>query len=247
MPGMNELEKIEPPSPSPRRELARRVAEALASSIPGGPLLAAVFAVTHPDKLELVRREWESAVTRQLNVIMERLEPTIKLSDAAIDLAVGLSSLSDKGRPETFKFASIKRQLPNMEAGQIHAAMGELELCGLVNVRRLLGGRAIYTPTNNLYWVFDPLAFEGRSPRDDAKALAEVLVRDGALPSSAIALKLGWAARRFNPAMSLLLEVLSNIQGVIRSGEADPDFVASEVRVDDTGKAALRREFRLAS
>ncbi|MBY5798295.1 hypothetical protein [Rhizobium leguminosarum] len=58
---------IEPPSPHPKRALARGVAEGAVEIIPGASLLTKIYAVTHPPIEELERQRWEVDMSRRSN------------------------------------------------------------------------------------------------------------------------------------------------------------------------------------
>ena len=88
------------------------------------------------------------------------------------------------------------------------AAATELETSGLVHVdtsfRRCVTSFERVTPTEALFWEVDGYT-KGWRPREDARALARMLVTDQAISVPAAAAKLGWAPRRMNPAASYLL------------------------------------------
>lgn len=58
---------IEPPSPHPKRALARGVAEGAIEILPGASLLTKIYAVTHPPIEELERQRWEVDMSRRSN------------------------------------------------------------------------------------------------------------------------------------------------------------------------------------
>ncbi|MGO7960826.1 hypothetical protein [Rhizobium leguminosarum] len=58
---------IEPPSPHPKRALARGVVEGAVEIIPGASLLTNIYAVTHPPIEALERQRWEVDMSRRSN------------------------------------------------------------------------------------------------------------------------------------------------------------------------------------
>lgn len=235
------------PAEMPRRQLARRLSDAAISGIPFvGPFLTALYSVTHPEHAATLDQEWKERVTSTVNELIDIVIPTIKLSDDAIEVASYLARASRVGRGQNdfCEPNAIAAELSQLGSEAISQALGELELDSFIFVQRFAGGESILAPTNQLFWVFDPIAFPDTDPNVDARAVAEAIIADDYLQSEKFIEVHGWTSRRFNPAMTLLLDATSQ-KGLIVSRESNPDFVTLSVQANDLGKANLRRAFKI--
>jgi hypothetical protein len=107
------------------------------------------------------------------------------------------------------------------------AAIDELEEMYFLAPARVMGaapfGYVVVRPTESLFVNLDSVVM-GWNPSDDATAVAVKLVND--FPTGArvaeLARRLGWPARRINPALTVLIR-----QSVVTASQnLDPDFVA---------------------
>lgn len=123
------------------------------------------------------------------------------------------------------------RQATHLTDDDIAEAVHELERDGLVHRHQSLGMDAIgfhaLAPKARLFQVFDPIT--GLSdPVDDAHVIAAALVEGGeqAGDVALLAQKLGWPARRMNPAIIVLIDR----DLVLASTAPDPVWVTVLVR-----------------
>ena len=64
-------------------------------------------------------------------------------------------------------------------------------------------------PLVSLFEIFDPIAFEDRDVRKDAAILANHLIENEHLNSQEYIDESGWPYRRYNPALSIVCQMLS--------------------------------------
>lgn len=207
---------IQLPAPSPKRALARKLADVGVSLIPyaGGPL-AAIYSLTHPPQSELDEQRWREEITKlandteaAVNFILKR----VTLSEDAAYLGRWISENAERGWSDTFGYDDIVRQFPEATRSEILEAVGELELEGMLRISKVLGKPFGHvTATYRLYDTFDPIVFEGVSPRQDATVVAlGILDGEGMVSCGAVAEKQGWSVRRINPALAIVGEMIAD-------------------------------------
>lgn len=230
------------PDVNPKRELARKLFEALVSQLPVvGDTAVAVWSVTHPSEAQKKWEAWSADVTKKLNdleAIITDLAPTITISDEAAAVGVWLSKASTQGRSEPAMFENLRVAFPDATVRELQDACGELEAAGYVRTGAAIG-HAIYTvsPTLDLFALFDPIAV-GLDPRRDAAELAKLILSAEHPPGADDLVEaLGWATRRFNPAM---LIVASYVGSGRRSGEMHPEFACRYVMPSPVERARLK-------
>jgi len=197
------------PEINPKRELARKLANAAISGVPivGGPM-EAIYSVTFPSRSEQETRRWQEDVTSRLNdiqQIVDDLAQIIPLTDQAAHLGVWISQSSALGRSTLTEFNVLHGQFPDMSERELQDALGELEGSGLAELVATFGHPvAFFSPTVRLFEVFDPIAL-GAVPRTDAAILARRIVAgDDRMNAEQTRLDLAWTIRRMNPALGVL-------------------------------------------
>jgi hypothetical protein len=230
------------PNMNPKRELARKLVEALVSQVPvAGDAAVAVWSVTHPSTAQKAWEAWSADVTKALNdleAVISQLAPAISLSDDAAAVGVWLSKSSAQGRPESAMFDQLQAEFPEAKTRELQDACGELEAAGLVRLGAVIG-KAVHTisPTLELFALFDPIAVAS-DPRRDAAELARLILAAEHTPGADdLVEQLDWTTRRFNPAM---LIVASYIGSGRKSGEVHPEYACRYVMPNPAERARLK-------
>jgi hypothetical protein len=229
------------PDMNPKRDLARKVAEALVAQIPVlGDTAVAVWSVTHPTEAQSRWEAWSKDVTKTINdleAIISELVPTITLSDDAAALGVWASKVSSQGRPEPIPFEALRAAFPGATRRELEDACGELEAVGLLQTSGAIGHVIAYlSPTVELFAVFDPIAV-GFDPRRDAAELAtRILSPDHPPMADELVEALGWTTRRFNPAMQIVAGFVASGR---RSGEINAEYACRYVMPSPVERARL--------
>lgn len=231
------------PDVDPKRQIARKLAEALVSEIPfaGGPL-AALFSVTHPGKAEQLHAVWQYDITNAINNIesvVSQLIPTVTISDSASAVGIWISRNSELGRSSSIEFSTIIAAFPDASKLELEDACGELEHLGLLVLSGVIGRKIfLVRPTSLFFQVFDPISFEEANPRADAAILARfILAGDEGVRAIDMTAHFGWAPRRLNPALAILSEIISDGS---QSAEINRSFVTTSIRPQPRDRAALR-------
>jgi hypothetical protein len=203
------------PDVNPKRQLARRIADAALSGVPivGGPMQA-IYSVAFPSRSEQETRRWQEDVTARLNdiaLIVDDLTQAIPLTEEAAHVGIWISQSSEFGRPSPIDLQSLHAQFPSASQTELTDALGELEASGLVNLTATFGHPvAFFSPRNPLFEVFDPIT-QDTVPRADAAVLARrILHGDGTLNAAQTYDDLAWSTRRINPALGILGQHVSD-------------------------------------
>ncbi|MCW5696432.1 MAG: hypothetical protein KIS96_06810 [Bauldia sp.] len=235
---------IELPNVNPKRQLARKLFDAIISEIPyiGGPY-AAMLSVTHPSKVEQLQEKWQKDVTAVLNnlqSIVDGLVPTISISDDASAIGFWIAQNSELGRTDPVEFDTLVRQFPKATKAELEDACGELEHAGLASLTAVIGQRIrMVRPTIQLFEVFDPAVFEENNPRGDAAKLAEyILGKQGTVGAEEMMAHYGWNKRRFNPAIGIATSMIGDGR---KSREVHPRIACRYVLPNPAERAALRQ------
>lgn len=235
---------INPPDSHPKRELARKLADAALSGIPivGGPL-AAIYSVTHPAKGELDTEAWQVEITSLVNELEQAVTyilGTIVLSEDAAYLGKWISENTATAFSEIFDYERIVEQFPDASQNEILEAVGELELEDMVVVSKCIGKPFSHLLIKNkLFEAFDPIVFEGVSPRQDATIIAEKLLNsDGGVSANEVCDEQGWTPRRYNPAVEIVGEFIADGR---KSRPFGQEYSIRALFVDASERAQLRR------
>jgi hypothetical protein len=207
---------IKLPSPSPKRALFRKLVDASVSMVPvAGGHLAAIYSLTHPPQSEIEEERWREEITKLandteagVNFILKR----VTLSEDAAYLGRWMSENAERGWSDIFGYDDIVAQFPEATKSEILEAVGELELEGMLRIGKVIGKPFGHvTTTQKLYETFDPIVFEGVSPRQDATVVAlAILDGEGMTSCGAIAEKQGWSVRRINPALAIVGDMIAD-------------------------------------
>lgn len=231
------------PDPNPKRQLARRVFDALISGIPlaGGPY-AAMLSVTHPPIAEQLQNQWQADVTAAVNnmeKVIDDLLPAIPLSDLAAENGVSISANSKLGRGEIVDFVGLRAEFADAPQLEIEDALGELAHAELLDIHATIGQQIAYVaPRTAFYEVFDPVAFDGVNPRSDAAGVAQfILSTDTTVSAESIMDEFGWSVRRYNPAIGIVCTMIGEGR---KSREIHPTISWRSVMPDSSERAALR-------
>lgn len=235
---------ITPPNSSPKRELARKLVDAIVSEIPlVGGSLAAIYSVTHPAKGEVDEIRWQEEVTGRLNSIeqaVDYISGSIVLSEDAAFLGNWISKNSNDGWSDTADYEEIATQFSESTKNEILEAVGELELEGMIVVNHCLGKPFSHIrATHKLFEVFDPIVFPEASPRADAAVIADdLLASERGVSAADLCEKYGWSVRRVNPALSIVGEFIGDGR---KSRPMGQPYVIRSMFVDPKERAELRR------
>lgn len=214
---------IYPPDPNLKMSLARRLVESVVVQIPiaGAPLVA-LYSVTHRTQAEMIVEKWQrelcstvndhDARIKQIERAITELILAVEISSEASAIALVLSKSSVYGHGyERFDLGSLKEDFPAADHKELVEFCGELAHLGLVELESLGIGSQEYSvkPLTSLFEVFDPIAFEGRDVRRDAAFLANHLADNEHINSREFIDESGWSYRRYNPALSIVCQMLS--------------------------------------
>lgn len=235
---------INPPDSNPKRELARKLADVALAGIPiiGGPL-AAIYSVTHPAKGEIDVEAWQVQITSLVNELEQAvtyISGTIVLSEDAAYLGKWISENSTTAFSEIFDYNQIVARFSDASLNEILEAVGELELEGMVVVGKCIGKPFSHILVKHkLFEIFDPIVFEGVSPRQDATIIADKLLNsENGVSASDICDEQCWTPRRFNPAVDIVGEFIADGR---KSRPMGQEYSIRALFVDATERAQLRR------
>jgi len=236
---------INPPDSDPKRELARKLADATISGavpIMGGHL-AAIYSVTHPAKGEQDVKVWQQGITALVNDLEQAvtyISGTIVLSEDAAYLGKWISENSTTAFSEIFGYDRIVAQFSDASPNEILEAVGELELEGMVVVSKCFGKPFSHLVIKHkLFETFDPIVFDGISPRQDATVIAEKLLNsDQGISANGICDEQGWSPRRFNPAVEIVGDFIADGRKSRPNGQ---EYSIRALSVDAGERARLRR------
>lgn len=235
---------VELPSPNPKRQLARKLFDALISGVPlaGGPY-AAMLSVTHPPQAEQLQSQWQADVTAAVNnmeKVIDDLLPTLPLSDLAATIGVWTSANSKLGRSEIVDFSELRAEFVDARQLDVEDALGELAHAELLDIHATIGQKIAYVvPRTAFYEVFDPVAFDGVNPRSDAAQAARfILSTDTTVSAESIMDQFGWSVRRYNPAIAIVCTMIGEGR---KSREIHPTISWRYLMPNPSERAALRR------
>jgi hypothetical protein len=195
-------------------------------------------------EIEAAGQELENLLFMELQLIFESPGSLLGLSDNEVAVAEHIIQSSKRGRGHTYYKTSQLAEATGVEQEAVERAVAEL--VSREYLRRLSVSGTDSPPvaaTPFMFWNLD-LYVHGWNPRDDARSIAQALVRSsntghGHLATKEFAKKEGWSIRRLNPALRYL--VTSSI--VRESKEVDPDVVTLEIYENDATRAFLRGEY----
>ena len=238
---------IIPPKENIDRALLRAFLEAGTQFFPVAAALSRLYQTTHPTQFQQDLEKWRSDVSDAANRLEMRLDaleeahhPKLSLSDDADALARYLVGQSENGLESFVESGVLTDALPGWNSRRLQDAAAELKLAGLATTSATFGDPVrLVTPTSMLFVLFDPVVM-GTAPLRDAVDLARlILEQDPSQVSSAeFAQRLGWAPRRFNPALSLLLTLVPD--GQVRK-VVQPTWVTAGFIVSAETRVKLRR------
>ena len=137
----------------------------------------------------------------------QELSARLGLTEQAISIAKVLVESSENGLPNFMGIQALTGNFPDADAQAFGAALAELETGGFIKPEGDAGQGlpvAVFREPN-LYACFDPV-FADHDPHADAAVLATlVLEQESPGDVGALHQASGWALRRFNPALMLLV------------------------------------------
>lgn len=237
---------IERPKDFPAANARRRAAKAIGGAVPGvGSLIAeaADAFISNPEAQD--RNRWEGEVTDEVNTLGGRVDNidqrtgnrTESLSVVASAIAkYMIESCPDGLGHRDTTLTDIHAAYPDLEKADLLDGLGDLESFGLINTTSFIGAPDEYQLTGYAYEVLDPPVM-GWNPKDDARALAALIVRDRTDTSShELESSLGWPRRRFNPALRI-------VAGYIRlvGKELQPNYITTHLYPTNAEFSNLRR------
>ncbi len=238
------------PEKSPKRELGRKMLDAILSGVPvvGGPL-AALYSVTHPAKGEIDLQLWQEEISKLVNSVEEAVSRTtdsIVLSESSATVGRWMSGISESGYMDIIEYKALVEKFPEATKVEILEAIGELEIEGMVTVAKVLGRPFSHVQlTHKLYEVFDPIVFDGANPRRDAAKVADrMLATEDSIMAPNLAKEFGWSFRRMNPALSIVGEYIDPGRKSTPMGQP---FAIQAMFMDPRERAQLRRFVNLVT
>ncbi|MDZ4374941.1 MAG: hypothetical protein U1C74_26475 [Phenylobacterium sp.] len=234
---------IAPPVENVDRAVWRAVLEAGAQFFPVTAALTRLYQTTHPSRFEQELVQWRMTISASANdheARLQRLEetyhPHLALSDEAKALALWLAGHSTTGREDSVDFDEIRAAFPETDKRTLQDAAAELKLSGLATIDAALGVPVLsVSPTFDLFALMDPIVTR-TSPQSDAVEIARQALELDAGRIPEIAQRLDWTPRRVNPALALLLPLVS-----IRSDEISPAYVTRWFAVGADERVKFRR------
>ena len=171
---------------------------------------------------------------------VQELSAELGLTEQAVGIGKLLVETAENGLPHFMGVNALAENFPGAGAPALGEAIAELETGGFVTT---LGVEEDGLPTAvfrecKLYACFDP-AFAGHRPHADAAALASLVLEQespgdvGALHEAS-----GWALRRFNPALMLMVREIGEerVSRMRRKGHPCGNFSLA-----DEDRARLRK------
>lgn len=234
---------IAPPVENVDRAVWRAALEAGAQFFPVTAALTRLYQTTHPSRFEQELVQWRMTISTSVNdhaARLQRLEetyhPHLALSDGAKALALWLAGHSTSGRDVGVDFDEIRAAFPETDKRTLQDAAAELKLFGLATIAAALGVPVLsVSPTFDLFALMDPVVI-GTSPQSDAVEIARQALELDAGRIPEIAQRLDWTPRRMNPALALLLPLVS-----IRSDEVSRDYLTRWFAVGADERVKFRR------
>ncbi len=235
---------LTPPEITPKRSLARSLADATIGAIPiVGGHLEALYRVTHPSKIDQLTSQWQKDVSSSINdheFKINQLFETITISEIAASIGYWVCKNSEFGMLEPITYEQIHAVLPDSNFRQLEDGCGELEHAQLVTMLHFINCGFRMTPTNGLFELFDPIVFEGVYPIRDAAMIAQFTLEkpsDDGLSSEQIMQKFGWNERRLNPAIRIVTDMIAEGR---KSAEIYPSLECRYFYADPRERAALK-------
>jgi hypothetical protein len=234
---------IQPPVQDLNRAVWRAAVEGAAQFTPVTAAIARLFQLTHPAQFERDLAEWRMTVSTSVNDHEARLQaleatyrPHMALSADAQSLALWLAGQSVRGDDHNVDFTVIQAAFPTLDARALQDAAAELRMVGLATIEAVIGDPVwSVAPTFSLFALMDPVVTL-TSPQDDAVEIArQALDLDGGrIPE--IAGRLGWSPRRINPALALLLPLVTTV-----SNEISREYITRWFAVGADERVKFRR------
>lgn len=232
------------PEISPKRELGRKLLDAVLAGLPlfGGPL-AAIYSVTFPAKTEVDEGEWKKLVTDKLNSLDKALDyvsGAVTLSEEAASMGRWISANAENGWEDVFSEQTILGHFTEATANELLSALGELEMEGMLHISYALNTSFSHVLiTHKLYEAFDPIVFPAVYPREDAALMADALITNSdGISAHEFAVEHGWTARRTNAALGIVDEFIAPGR---KSQPYGVEYGIRSMFANATEKAALRR------
>lgn len=239
---------IQPPKKFPENQAARRIAKAVAGSIPhAGAALAEVVDARIPDYEARDRERWEGDVTEGVNDLHGRVDDLDQRSTAQTISLEGASALiakfmiegcSDGLMSERVTLADVQAAHPEFSKEELADGFGDLESYGWIEKRALIGAPARYRLTQQGYEALDKPVL-GFDTMADARKIAAIVVREREnIRTADLEAELGWSRRQLNPALRIVVDFIH--PGRV-SQSIQPDYVTRYFSPSDAELAQLRR------
>ena len=209
----NGRKPIVPPMADVPREIARGITEAAVELIPGGGVITKILRVATPPKSQTERERWQQAISGRTNQNADRLDeherllnPTTTLTGMAAQLAVALARACPDGLGhKKFDLDGLCGLFPEVDRAAIEDATADLEILGLAQRERFIGGYWFIRLTPVFYVQLDHQIMGWDSTADAIAVAGLLLEEDVSGAASDLHNKTGWEKRRFNPAFRIVL------------------------------------------
>lgn len=129
------------------------------------------------------------------------------LSKTATDLARWLCQTLKDGMCWPVHEDQLREAFPDVPPNELAEAIAELDADGFVTSSHLINrGLPRFRPTPDLFVTFDPIVLKSDPVADAAELIELVLAGPDSVSVPGLHTKTGWELRRFNPALSLILD-----------------------------------------
>jgi len=227
----------------------RSVTKATVGSIPiAGAALSEIVENIIPDPDKVEERRWAGEVNECLDGLHGRIDGiedrltgrrTVTLDGVAASmLRLMLQRCPDGQASDLWTLEQFLAELPDIKPDAIHDAAGELQHYGLVEPLRAIGATIRIRLTDDAYALADKSVM-GWDTREDAKFLAAAILKESAgIRTSDLQTTSGWPLRRFNPALRIVLERVTD--GPV-SAEVTPEHPTRHFTPSASDRFALKR------
>lgn len=166
-----------------------------------------------------------------------------RLSPLGARVAELFARLSTTGRSSTGSSLEVVelQRLTGASDEHLIDAISELEDVRLVKPRHVIGARPFgyvtVEATELLFWLIDPVVMGWDVTKDAVRVAAEVVnAPNESMQMYELVPRLGWSARRLNPALSFL--IAKNL--VMHSRNLDADYVTSQINMTPATRRYVR-------
>ncbi len=191
------------------------VVDAVIQAVPGiGSSTSTLINEYIPSPIEKKRGQWEEDVSSTVNQHSDQLDQLadtnqVTVTDLSADILERLITSCPDGMADThYDMDKLIEFFPGEVKADIKDACNELFSLGLVSIRNIPNCWDVRLSEDS-YEVLDRQIMDWDTV-GDAKAIANIVVNTKQSESRSLCHELGWTTRRFNPALRVLVESISD-------------------------------------